>query len=404
MRARDLLRRRSLLALLVAEIVSTTGAQMTWIALPWFVLVTTGSAARMGVVLSAELVGVALLGIPGGALSARLGARRTMLVADAVRAPLMVAIPVLHWTGALSFPLLVVLVFVLGAITAPYFAAQRVVIPELLGEDERVVGDANALLQFATRTTLLLGPIVGGVLIGLLSASSVLLVDAATYVVSLLLVGLFVPGRRVVAPPEETRDLLAGVRYLSREPLMRAWTVAFSVGDAAWYAAFAAIPFLAFTRYDSATLAGVLFACFGVGSVLGNALSFRLVRRIPPIRLVAWGAPLQALPLWLLVVSTPAWLVALTLIMSGVANGIANPSLHSIMTLRPPEWLRPQVITAVLTFDTLLGPVGYLAAGVVLERSGVDPVFVAVAVVQTVSMAWLSAAGLRYYRPATSSS
>jgi MFS family permease len=162
MRARDLLRRRSLLALLVAEIVSTTGAQMTWIALPWFVLVTTGSAARMGVVLSAELVGVALLGIPGGALSARLGARRTMLVADAVRAPLMVAIPVLHWTGALSFPLLVVLVFVLGAITAPYFAAQRVVIPELLGEDERVVGDANALLQVATRTTLLLGPIVGG--------------------------------------------------------------------------------------------------------------------------------------------------------------------------------------------------------------------------------------------------
>ena len=56
----EILRNSSLRALLVAEVVSTTGAQMTWLALPWFVLVTTHSPARMTVVMSAELIGFAV--------------------------------------------------------------------------------------------------------------------------------------------------------------------------------------------------------------------------------------------------------------------------------------------------------------------------------------------------------
>ena len=81
MTVRALLRRPGLGALLVAEIVSSLGSQMTFLALPWFVLATTGSATRMGVVLAVELVPVALLGIPSGTVAARLGARRTMLTA-----------------------------------------------------------------------------------------------------------------------------------------------------------------------------------------------------------------------------------------------------------------------------------------------------------------------------------
>ena len=54
----EILRHRPLRALLAAEVISTTGAQMTWLALPWFVLTTTGSPARMTVVMMAELAGL----------------------------------------------------------------------------------------------------------------------------------------------------------------------------------------------------------------------------------------------------------------------------------------------------------------------------------------------------------
>ncbi len=78
-----------LTALVTAEIVSILGSRMTYLALPWFVLVTTGSPAKMSVVLAVEILPMALLGIPSGTVVERLGGRTTMLVCDAARAPLL---------------------------------------------------------------------------------------------------------------------------------------------------------------------------------------------------------------------------------------------------------------------------------------------------------------------------
>ena len=77
---------------------------MTFLALPWFVLSTTGSPAKMSVVLAVELLPVAILGIPSGAVVAALGARRTMSYSDLARVPLMASIPLLHELGWLIVP------------------------------------------------------------------------------------------------------------------------------------------------------------------------------------------------------------------------------------------------------------------------------------------------------------
>jgi hypothetical protein len=73
---------------------------MTMVALPWFVLVTTGSASRTILVLAAEVAPMALLGIPSGSLVGRLGARPMMLLSDLLRAGMVVLIPVLARGGA----------------------------------------------------------------------------------------------------------------------------------------------------------------------------------------------------------------------------------------------------------------------------------------------------------------
>ena len=69
----SLLRDRRLAALLVAEMISSTGTQMTWLALPWFVLRDTGSPQRMTWVIIAEVLPVAVLGFWGGAIAAQIG-------------------------------------------------------------------------------------------------------------------------------------------------------------------------------------------------------------------------------------------------------------------------------------------------------------------------------------------
>jgi MFS family permease len=381
------LRNRSVSALLVAEVVSMTGSQMTWLALPWFVLATSGSATRMGLVVTAELVAAALFAVPGGAVAGRIGARRTLILTNALVGPLMLAIPLLHWAGALSFGLLLAIVFVSGVFWAPYFAAQRAALPELLGEDEALVGEANAFLQAAQRVTMLLGPVIAGSLIGLIGAPAVLIVDAGTFLFALVTIVVFVPHAERPAIEEDARGMLAGLRYVLRDPFLRGWAVIMAVGDAAWQALFAALPFYAFTRYhEDAKIAGLLIACFGVSAVLGNMLSFRIRPRVDPLRLIAVGVMAQALPLWLLTAAGPAWIVALALLLSGLANGVVNPSLHAMLTMRLPPSVRTQGLSAILALDILLAPVGYLTAGVVLQHGGVTPVFIAVPLVQTLAM------------------
>jgi predicted MFS family arabinose efflux permease len=389
MSATSVLRDRSLRALLVAEIVSVTGSQMTWLALPWFVLVTTSSATRMTFVMAAELIGLGVLGLPGGKLLSRIGARRTMILCDGARAPLMLAIPILHWTGTLTFGALLAIAFLLGAVSAPYFAAQKVIVPELLGEDEQRVSEANALFQGATRITMLLGPVVGGVLIAAIDATSVLVVDAATYVVALALVAAFIPQRPPVVADEGDRGILAGLRFLLREPVLRVWNLAFAIGDAAWIAFFAAVPVLVLDRFDAdPRIAGILFAGFGLGAVIGNAIAYRyLLKRVDGMRLIAACIMGQAIPLWLLTLEIPAAAMCAVLVVSGVANGLVNPSIHSLMTLRIPPALRPTVMTTMMLVWAAAYPLGLFAAGPILDSLGAQPVLVAFAAVQTVAMA-----------------
>jgi predicted MFS family arabinose efflux permease len=324
-----------------------------------------------------------------------------MLFCDGARGPLMLLLPLLHWAGALSFGLLVAVAFVLGGLTAPYFAAQKVIVPELLGEDEELVSKASALFQGATRVTMLLGPVLGGLLIASLSAPAVLVVDAATYAVALALVALLVPHRPPV-PAGEEASVRAGLRFLRRDRLLRAWTPLFALGDAAWAGFFVAIPVLVVTRFDAdPRVAGWLLASFGIGAVLGNVVSYRfLLGRFQGLGIVAAFIMFQALPLWLLAGSFPPAVYSAALVASGVANGIVNPSIHALMTLRVPVALRPAAMTAMTMVFALVQPLGVLSVGPVLDAFGPGPVLVAFAATQTVMMAGVVAVSLRC-RPAT---
>ena len=145
-----MIRDRSFLALLAGEFVSRLGSQFTMLALPWFVLVTTGSPTRMGLVFAVELVPIAVFGIPAGAVVQKLGARTTMLISDGARVPIIAAVPLLHELGWLSFGLILLVAALSGLFSTTYFTCQRVVIPAVVGYDEQLIGQANSLVERRT--------------------------------------------------------------------------------------------------------------------------------------------------------------------------------------------------------------------------------------------------------------
>jgi MFS family permease len=393
------MRNRTLAALVVAEVVSSTGSAMTFVALPWFVLETSHSAGRLSVVLAAEILPLALFGIPSGSVVARLGARTTMLVSDLLRAPLVMLVPVLHWTGHLGFPTLLAIVFLLGVFTAPYISSQRSILPELFGDDETAVAKASGLFGAASQLPLVIGPAIAGVLIGWFGTPVLLVVDGATFLFAFFVVLLFVRGGKRVPQDEESRGVLAGVRFLTRDPLLGPMTLTLIVLDGAANAFSVAVPLLAFTRYhEDPHVAGWIFTGFGIGAIAGSVAVMKLLDRFKPLRLACVGIIAATLPIW--VVAAPvAWPVAvLAVVLCGVFVPLINAPVMGIISTRPPVALRAKVLTAVLTATGIGGPLGRLMIGPLYDRAGNAGVWIAIAAGLTVGALLFVATVLRAER------
>ena len=391
------MRKTAVGALVAAEIISTLGSRMTYLALPWFVLVTTGSPGKMSLVLAVEIAPMAILGIPSGTVVQRLGARTTMLVSDFARAPLLAAIPLLYAAGALSFGVLLALVALLGCFMPPYFASQRVILPELVGEDERRMSQANSLIEGGTSVAGLVGPALAGILIPVLGAPNVLYVDGATYLVSFLLILTLVPRRKPVAARADEHGVLAGLRFLLQDRLLAPLAVTVVGFGFLGSGLSAGLPVYAYDEFDgSSRIAGFFYAALAAGALVGSIVAIAAVRRVPPLRLAGLAAIGFVVPLWVVPFLPPAPVVFTALFVATMFAPLVNGPMFGVLTARTPTELRAKTITAIIAVNTIAAPLGFLVAGQVLDRWGVAPLFAGVVVGLTVMASVFATIALRH--------
>ncbi|MEW1656766.1 MULTISPECIES: MFS transporter [unclassified Streptomyces] len=400
--------RRVLRTVLSAEVLSMTGSQLSAVAMPWFVLETTGSSGAMGRVMAAQMIAVAVFGVMGAALAGRLGPRRVMLLSDLTRGPLVALVPLLHHAGLLPLPVFMVLLFAVGAFYAPYTASQQALLPALVGDDEEQLSRANALLQGATRLTVLLGPPTAGVLIAWLGASTVLVLDAASYLLSAALLRHGLPQALALPAPTVRPRIRDAFGALRRDRLLSHWTVGQILGETTWQALFAMLPVLALLHYGgSSALAGLLLGAFGGGALLGTLLVGRALRRFSATRLTLYGrlgqvAAFAVLPLPL----GPLGLTAL-LATAGLLNGLSNAPMVAVRTTRIPAPLRSATLTVIAAAGLTGGTLGLLGAGTAAESLPVPTIFTALAVLQALAGVFFllgAAQGRRTPSPPTTTS
>lgn len=382
-----MLKNRQLAALLVARFVSLTGTNMTTVALPWFVLATTGSTVRMGLVLAVQLLPAAILGTFSGTAVAALGSRRTLILSDALRAPLLASVPVLHWLDALSFPVLLGLVAVIGLFAVPYAAAASSMLPEIVGEDEGLVAQAVSALQVAIQTTGVVGPVLAGVLIPFIGAPSLLLFDGASYLVCAAGVLTFVVAGGVQPRGERAGGLFVGVRALFANPFLTAIVVAAFLAHVGLVGLFGTLPALAFRMFDDARTAGALFSADAVGSIVGGLATLWLTKRVAPVRLSVIGFAVMAAPIWLLTVATTFPLAMGVLFVFGLGGPLAVAPISAALTMRVDAAVRPHVVAAFLALSSLGSPLGAAGAGYAIAHFGFHTTYAVIA-------ALLSAAAL----------
>ncbi|KUL62376.1 MULTISPECIES: MFS transporter [unclassified Streptomyces] len=365
---------------IAAEFTSSVGTQMTTLALPWFVLMTSGSPARMGLVFLIQILPVPLLAMPAGLLVARWGARRVTIAGDLASALLTAAVPTLYVAGMLPFWALLVIVALIGCVTSAYLSAQRLLLTESIGHDEGVVTAGNALFETATSTARLVGPGVAGFLIARFGALNVLWVDAASFALSaVLLVGL--PRTAPATEPTSSHHMAEGVRCLLRDRVLRTLALAALGYGMLMPIVMLALPVLAKNRYDADPhVAGWLLAAWGGGTALGTVVVARLARRFPPVRLAAAGGVGAAAGLWCLPWDQPVTTLTVTVAAGCMFLPAVTAPAVALMMLRPPEHLRPHVVPVFGAAVFVASPIAYGVAGVLFEHLAVSTVLTAVAV------------------------
>lgn len=185
--------RLPILSLVGANAISLVGNQLTNLAVPWFVLQTTGSATKTGLTAAVTVLPIVLAGFFGGTLVDRIGHKNASVLSDVASGTMTALIPLLFFTVGLPLPLLLLLVFLGNLLDVPGGSARLSLIPELTARAAIPLDRVNSAYESITRGAQLVGPLLAGLLIGTLGAANVLWIDAATFMISALMIAALVP-------------------------------------------------------------------------------------------------------------------------------------------------------------------------------------------------------------------
>lgn len=266
----------------LGESVSLIGSQVTTLALP-LVAVTVLHApdAAIGLVNAAAFAPFVVLPLLAGALIDRRRRRPVLIWSNVLRAAVLCLIPALAHAGVLTLPALCLAAAVAGAATVFFDLAMHAYVPSLV--DGPALTAANSRLYGSVSVAQVAGPALGGILVDAVGAPAALLLDAASFVVSVaLLLAIRTPEPAVTAAPAErirtaVRD---GLRFTVRHPLLRACVLYAGVYNFGWMALQTAFLLYAVRElHFGATRVGVLLGVAAIGAVAGSVLATPLARR-----------------------------------------------------------------------------------------------------------------------------
>ena len=355
-----------------------TGNQLTLLAIPWFVLATTGSAAQTGITAFFTLLPTVLSTFFGGAFIDRIGFKPASIIADLASGMTVLLIPLLFTAGWLPFWLLQVLVFLGALLDAPGVTARDALLPELAAAAEMPLERIASLNQIVERSSRLLGAPAAGFLIALVSAQNVLYLDAATFAVSALLVWLIVPNIKIDRPADEIdptsgylADLQAGLRYV-RQDILILTIVGIVLITNFLDAALASVIYPVFVRdvYGSAIGLGLIFGVSGGGAVVGALIYSAVGHRYSRYKVYVWSFIVVALARIPVIFLPPLWIVLTTAAIVGLAAGPLNPIMSAVSYSRIPSAMRGRVLGVLRSGAFMAMPLGVLLAGYALDGLG----------------------------------
>lgn len=366
-----------LYALLTASMISYTGSILTLLALPWFVLETTGSVAQTGITACCSTLPLVISALLGNRIVDRLGFKRTSVVSDLVSGGCVASIPLLANTVGLAFWQLLVLVFIGGLFKTPGATARSALLPDLAEMAKMRRERANAMGDGVSRVSSFIGAPLSALLITFIGTKNLLYLDAASFFISALVIGLLVPTIRLIPTNAEhessyLRHLQQGVRFMLRDGVLLAMMGTILVTNLLDQALLAVVAPASIKQvFHSPLPLGWMYGAFGGAAFVGTLLFGAIGHRLPRRWTFGVGSTLGGAPrFWILLAPFLPLLIVVHAI-AGLGAAPTNPLIDTILQERVPPEMRARVF-GTTTAGAYMGiPLGAVLGGFLVTWIGI---------------------------------
>ncbi|MEW9551452.1 MFS transporter [Nonomuraea sp. NPDC050783] len=374
--------------LLSAFLGSSLGTWIYRLALPLLVYDLTGSALGTGLVYVMEYLPYLALGMVGGVLADRLDRRRLLVAGDLAAGAITVLLGVLVTAGVGRLWPLYAVAFLLACVEPLYQPAFRSIVPALVPVER--LPQANARLHVGEHAVNLVGPVAGGAIVVGLGYQAAVYADAATFLVSALLIALIRtapqppgPRARIVADVREGLAFLACGDRIVLTTALYALACNFGV----WLLLAGLVYYLSSYHGFTPGEIGVVYAFQGAGAVLGAWLGSRLIRTVAPVRLICWAIAAGGVSMLAMVAARGPVAIGLAWMGQFAAAGTSVVATATVRQRLIPDHLLGRVLGTARMIAFLSIPLASIAAGAFESR-----VRDAYALMAAAGVSWLAVA------------
>lgn len=382
------LRRRDFALLWLAGLISVAGDFALIAALPIHAYALTGSAAAAGGVFAATLLPRVLLGSVAGVYVDRWDRKRTMVMADLLRAACILPLFAVNSADLLWLLYLVrVLTGILGLVFGP---AENALLPKLVGEEQLIC--ANALNALNNNLGRLVGPAVGGVLYATGGLGSVVVVDAVSFLGSAALIAAIGAHARVEQASVGSQqsplarlahELRDGLRLVGQNRVISSILISLGIGmlaEGTFQVGFAPLVLAVFE--GGAEGAGILLSAQAVGGLIAGALVARAAGTLAPKWLFVSGlcglgiADLGMVNAATLTGAGPSAVAVAAgfMVIAGFPAVALNASAMGIVQMETVDAFRGRVFGALTTIEGVSTLAGLVLGTLAIDRFGIVPV------------------------------
>ena len=357
------------------------GSAVTQLALPLTaVVVLRASTLQVGLLTAASTLAFALIALPAGALVDRRAKRPVMIWCDAGRLLIIGSVPLAAAWHLLTLGQLYAVAILAGVCTVFFDVSYQSFLPAVVPREDLV--DGNGKLGASQSFAQLIGPGLGGGLVGLIGAAGAMAADAISYAVSVasllaIRVRETVPERPAAGHQPLRTEIAEGLVFVLRHPILR--KIVACTGTANLFGAMASaleIIFLVRSLHVPPADTGLLIAVASLGGVAGGVLSGRLSRRIGSARIIWFSMLVINLPVLLVPLAEPGGsIIAFPIgmafyLFSAVVYNVAQVSYRQAIC--PPRLLgRMNAAVRWVVWGTL--PLGGVLGGAFGTLLGVRP-------------------------------